>query len=55
MSNYAESHIIGSNITANKGCTTFVNSLSIVNIPTSCAGLPSGLVWSNGGKLEIIP
>ena len=47
--------IVGSNITANRICATFVNNLSIVNIPTSSAGLPTGSVWRNGTVLEIIP
>ena len=47
--------IVGSNITANRVCATFVNNLSIVNIPTSSAGLPSKSVWSNLGILNIVP
>ena len=47
--------IVGSNITADRVCTTFVNNLSIKNIPTSSAGLPSGAVWSNAGALTIVP
>ena len=47
--------IVGSNITANRNCATFVNNLSIMNIPTSSVGLPSGSVWRNGTTLEIIP
>ena len=47
--------IVGSNITADRACTTFVNNLSIKNIPTSSDGLPSGSVWSNGGVLYIMP
>jgi hypothetical protein len=39
--------IVGSNITANRQCTTFVNNISIMNIPTSSTGLPSGSVWRN--------
>jgi hypothetical protein len=46
--------LFGSNLTANRACTTFVNNLSIMAIPTSSAGLPAGAVWSNGGKLEIV-
>jgi len=37
--------IIGSNITADRSCTTFVNNLSIVNLPTASAGLPSKSLW----------
>jgi hypothetical protein len=47
--------IVGSNITADRACTTFVNNLSIKNIPTAAAGLPSGSVWSNSGILTIVP
>jgi hypothetical protein len=46
--------IVGSCITANRQCATFVNNLSIVNIPTSSAGLPSGAVWSDLGTLKIV-
>jgi hypothetical protein len=46
--------IVGSNITANRVCATFVNNLSIMTIPTSSAGLPSGAVWRNGTVLEIV-
>ena len=48
------SFIVGSCITANRVCTTFVNNLSITNIPTSSAGLPSGAVWNNAGVLNIV-
>jgi len=51
----AASFIVGSNITTDRACTTFVNNLSIKNIPTAAAGLPSGSVWSNGGVLTIVP
>jgi hypothetical protein len=47
--------IVGSNITADRPNTTFVNNLSIKNIPTSSAGLPAGAVWSNLGILTIVP
>ena len=46
--------IVGSNITADRICATFVNNLSIKNIPTSSAGLPSGSVWKNGAVLNIV-
>jgi len=49
------SFIIGSNITADMACATFVNKLSIKNVPTSSAGLPSGAIWSNAGVLNIVP
>ena len=48
------SFIVGSCITADRCCTTFVNNLSIKNIPTSAAGLPSGAIWSNAGVLTIV-
>jgi hypothetical protein len=48
-------NIIGSNITSDRSCATFVNNLSIMNIPTSSAGLPSKSVWSNAGVLTIVP
>jgi hypothetical protein len=46
--------IVGSCITADRVCTTFVNNLSIMNIPTSSVGLPTGSVWSNVGILTIV-
>jgi hypothetical protein len=56
-SSNVRSFIIGNNITVNRQCTTFVNNLSIVNIPTSASGLPTGAVWrdpaTNG--LFIVP
>jgi hypothetical protein len=36
--------IVGSCITANRICTTFVNNLSIMNLPTS-APAQAGAVW----------
>jgi len=47
--------IAGTNITANRSTTTFVSNLSIMSIPTSSAGLPTGAVWSNLGILSIVP
>jgi hypothetical protein len=44
--------IIGSCITANRACTTFVNNLSIMDIPTSNPSI-TGAVWSDGGTLKI--
>jgi len=41
----SDSFIVGSNITTDRTCTTFVNNISIKNIPTASAGLPSGSVW----------
>jgi hypothetical protein len=46
--------IVGSCITADHTCTTFVNCLSIKNIPTSAVGLCSGMVWNDGGTLKIV-
>jgi hypothetical protein len=46
--------IVGDGITANRACATFVNELSIMNIPTSNVGLPTGAVWKNGTILEIV-
>jgi len=48
------SFIVGDNITADRACATFVNNLSIMNIPTSSAGLPAGSIWSSGGTLMIV-
>lgn len=31
-----------------------VSALTIVNIPTSPTGLPTGSVWSDGGTLKIV-
>jgi hypothetical protein len=53
--NFANAMIVGDGITADRACTTFVNNLSIKNIPTSAAGLPSGSVYSNLGILTITP
>ena len=47
--------IIGGYITADRVNATFVNNLSIKNIPTASAGLPSGAVWSSAGTLCIVP
>jgi len=49
-----KSFIVGSDISADRVCATFVNNLSIKDIPTSSAGLPSGSVWNNGGVLNIV-
>lgn len=48
------SHVIGSNITTDRVCTTFVNNLSIKSIPTAATGLPAGSVWNNAGVLNIV-
>ncbi len=47
-------NIFGENISANRSCSTFVNNLSIMDIPTSSAGLPSGSVWNDSGTLKIV-
>lgn len=31
-----------------------ISGLTIVNVPTSSTGLPSGSVWSDGGTLKIV-
>jgi hypothetical protein len=46
--------IVGSCITAIATCTTHVNCLAIMNIPTSSAGLCPGMVWKNGNVLNIV-
>ena len=48
-----ESFIIGSSITSDRDNCTFVNNLSIMDIPTS-APAQSGAVWNNGGVLTIV-
>ena len=42
----------GSDLTGQSGYP--VSGLTIVNIPTSPTGLPSGSVWSDGGTLKIV-
>jgi len=51
------SHIVGNQISTNRQCATFVNNLSIMNIPTTDAGLPTGAVWrcTTDNTLRIIP
>ena len=51
---HSHSMIVGSCIVTDRICTTFVNNLSIKNIPLSSAGLPSGSVWNDGGTLKIV-
>jgi hypothetical protein len=46
--------IVGSCITAIATCTTHVNCLAIMNIPTSASGLCAGMVYSDGGTLKIV-
>jgi hypothetical protein len=52
-----KSFIVGSDITATRACTTFVNNLSIMNIPTSGTGLPSGSIYRETATnyLKIVP
>lgn len=42
----------GSDLTSNSGHP--VSGLTIINVPTSPTGLPSGSVWSDGGVLKIV-
>ena len=51
------SFIVGSCITTNRDCTTFVNNLSIMDIPTASAGLPSKSVWFDSATctLKMVP
>lgn len=51
---YKNAHIVGSNIEADREDTTFVNNLSIKDIPTSKTNLPKGSIWSNKGVLTIV-
>jgi hypothetical protein len=51
----AYTYVFGLNVVANRGNTLFAENLSLTNIPTSSAGLPSGAVWSNSGILTIVP
>jgi trimeric autotransporter adhesin len=39
---------------SNRDSAVFVNELSIMSIPTSAAGLPTGAVWRNGTVLNIV-
>jgi len=39
---------------SNRDNAVFVNELSIMSIPTSAAGLPTGAVWRNGTVLNIV-
>lgn len=31
-----------------------ISALTLINLPTSSAGLPSGSVWNDGGTLKIV-
>ena len=49
--------IVGSNITADRACTTFVNALSMKNAPTEAnLPLPAGTVYvdtTDGNRLKM--
>jgi hypothetical protein len=49
INSICDSHIIGTSITADRNCTTFVNNLSIKNIPTTPPA-QSGAVWRCPGE-----
>lgn len=42
----------GSDLTDESGHP--ISGLTIINVPTSPTGLPSGSVWSDGGTLKIV-
>lgn len=44
---------VGSDLTSQVAAFP-VSGLTIINIPTSPTGLPSGSVWSDGGILKIV-
>jgi hypothetical protein len=50
----SQAMIVGNNITADRANCTFVNNLSIKDIPTAATGLPAGSVWNDGGTLKIV-
>jgi hypothetical protein len=47
-------HLIGSDIVADEDNTTFVNSLRILDIPTSSKGLKKGKLWNDAGTVKIV-
>lgn len=51
---HTNTHIIGSNVIADRDNTTFVENLSIIKIPTSSKGLPKNSIWNNKGVLNIV-
>jgi hypothetical protein len=53
----ANTFIVGSCITSNRACSTFVNNLNIMDIPTSNAGLPSKSLYYDAATcvVKIIP
>lgn len=51
---HTNSHIIGSNMVADRDDTTFIENLSITKLPTSSKGLPKNSIWNNKGVLTIV-
>lgn len=45
----------GQNMASVADDTLHCAKLAILSIPTSAAGLPSGMIWSDGGTLKIVP
>ena len=45
----------GQNMASVADDTLHCAKLAILGIPTSAAGLPSGMIWSDGGTLKIVP
>ena len=45
----------GQNMASVANDTLHCAKLAILGIPTSAAGLPSGMIWSDGGTLKIVP
>jgi hypothetical protein len=46
--------IVGSNITADRVCATFVNNLSVMNLPSSSAGLPSKSLYYDATTCAVL-
>ena len=58
ITGYSKTFIVGSDITADRTCTTFVNNLSITNLQDGSGGLPSGAVYYCSGdsnRLYFVP
>ena len=51
---HTNTHILGSNILADRDDTTFIENLSITKLPTSSKGLPKNSIWNNKGILSIV-
>jgi hypothetical protein len=51
---HINTHIIGSNVVADRDDATFVENLSITKLPTSNKGLPKGSIWNNKGVLNVV-